>query len=288
MKDIELPEFRTLVANLIYGQVSEPLPHPILGDLPSTRLLRLERFIVPTEEEVLKYIITTAKETVSCTEEERMKTPIGCLPLEVIKEIAQEDKDALDHLQKHFPNEPLQENKPYLTITTGVLADQDFKTCHNNENTYEKAIHHSDKKGLLLINLKGGYLPSRSNINFLLDKGVKDCDLYRTFGEMDESASLAKYFCIVYSALHSRKLIDKLIDNSSRVLKSKASNISVELSKCLLGQKMGEMIREDIIGKLPDLSNILGMLKDNPFSQEQSHRRRMNWDNEGNEDCDRN
>lgn len=247
MGNIELPTYRTIVTNEVFGRKAEPLNHPLIGKVDATQILRLTRFKVPTQDEVIEFIRASAQGiNLSWKNDTSDKDPktiylLKLLPPSEIKNIAGENKDSLQHMRRHYPNSDLQEGRVYVRAISGIVPDEILKEARElmeqkGSTIYEKAIEGIGKKewNLKVRLLENGRFPDTSELEYLMDRGVRRSDVFSAHGDFGDYQTVANRVRILYNALNSSDLIAQIRDSSYQFLEQKAASTVGETAQCIV------------------------------------------------------
>src|SRR3989344_5412992 len=124
MGNIELPTYKTIVPNEVFVKNGK-----MIGEVFSKQALIIERYRVPTKEDVMKTIIEEAEkmQEVSAKKEgKKLSEFLGVLPNSEIGDIANMKQNSLDHLARHYESCGFQEGRIYLEASSGLLPDYLF------------------------------------------------------------------------------------------------------------------------------------------------------------------
>src|SRR3989344_2582785 len=118
MANIELPAYRSIITNEVFGKSAEPMPYPPMGEISATQIARLVRFKAPSEDEAINLIKTNAN-GIGCYQLEKDRDPsvikfLKYLEPSQVAGIANGEEKLIKHLREHNPKSSLQEGKNYL------------------------------------------------------------------------------------------------------------------------------------------------------------------------------
>lgn len=246
MVNIELPTYKSIVENEVFGRKSEPLNHPLIGKVDATQIIRLARFKVPTQDEVIEFIRASAQGiNLSWRNEPSDKDPkttylLKLLPASEIKNIAGENTDSLQHLRRHYPDSDLQEGRVYIQSISGVVPDKILDEARElmgqkGSIIYERAIERIGEKewNLKVRLLENGRFPDSLELGYLLDRGVRNSDVFSARGDFGSYQTVANQIRIFYNALNSPDLITQIRDSSCLFLEQKAASTVGETAQCI-------------------------------------------------------
>jgi len=256
MTDIKLPSYRTIVPNEIFGKEAEGFKHPIMsliaGKVPAMQLIRLARFRIPTQEEVLEFIRISAKgiEPYFTEEDKPLEEDSGTvhflksLSYSEVENIARGNKDSLGHLKEHCPKVSLQEGRFYLNALSGIVPNPVLNFAEKLADKkepwlYEKLISQdgAEEWNLSIRLLESGKLPDRLELEYLLDRGVRDCDVFSAKGDFGSYQNVADRVRLFYNALSSPEIIAQIGDSSHHFLEQQALLTVRETALCVAGKK---------------------------------------------------
>ena len=265
MSEINLPGYRTIVPNEVFGKRAEPIINPIFGEIPLTQVLRIKRFKVPTQEEVINLIIETTKgidvsslgKNVPSEDEDSLAYFVRSLPVSEIEDIARGERDSIDHLIRHYPERDFQEGSTYFACFNGILPDVVLEATNglvtkNGKEVYDDIMKAGGKKNwtLAIRLLEDGALPYRAEIEYLLDRGVRDSFVLYAEGEFGDYQNVVNQIRTFYNTLPSLKTISQVVpDSSSSLLEKKASLTAGTVARCLTGSDEAFEGLKGIIGK---------------------------------------
>ena len=253
MPDIELPTYKVILPNEVFGKRAKPLNHPATGELPATLVTKLTKFKTPTQDEVIELIKTVARKGGSFSE---------ILPPSLIKRIAKGDEEALQHLKSHYPDSNLIPGKVYVETRNGIVPNMVLDSARDlfkevGSKIYERAI---EKTGAQEWNLRiklqnNGAFPDSLELEYLLSRGVKDSDVFSAQGDFNEYETIANQIRLLYKALYSPEIITQMKDSSYQFLEQRAASTIKETARCIASKKfigsLGEVL-EKIIGGIKE------------------------------------
>ena len=146
---IRIPRYRTLIPNSTYGRDAELFRHPITEEkLQATQILQLSRYAVPSEDEVISLIQSTAREfnPLSTAEENQSVREIPLnefmkmFPSEEVKMIQDGAKDSLSHLRNHCHTGDHQTGRAYLQAANGIIPNEILDETKSKTDLLKKEI----------------------------------------------------------------------------------------------------------------------------------------------------
>lgn len=269
---IEIPNYRVLIPNCTFGKKGEMVPHPLFEKYsPTTEIIQLTKYSIATKEEVIDLVQKSMRNfnpEVSNEEYSRKNRSIPFsmfikeLPPEEIKKIAEGDKKAMSHLDSHYSNGIYQPGKTYIQIMSGRIMDEVLDSLN------EDILKRGDVAYAGIINSLGtnetyirlrldekDALPDKLEIEYLLDRGVKDCDVFGMNGKFKEYQDFANQMRMIWNVLSSPEKIRMIRDDSKLSLETEAVDVIKGTARCFLEKKM----MEGSVGGLAGvLDNILG------------------------------
>lgn len=257
MTDIELPTYRIIMANEVFGKRAEPLQNSLIGKIDATQIVRLTRFKVPTQDEVVNFIIRKAQEVdiysigkeKPSDNEPKIIRSLRLLPEKEVLSVIERNKDSLQHLKNHYPESSFQEGKDYIDSTIGIIPDffLDLTTKFSEKQrgiAYENLMSKMGlrKWGLRIRLLEDFRFPDSLELEYLMDKGVKDSDVLSVHGDFREYSVVANQIRLFYNSLKSPEMIRKIRDSSYQFLEEIADSTVSWFAKCLsLSKSLGEI-----------------------------------------------
>jgi hypothetical protein len=248
MGEIELPSYRIIVSNEVFGKKAEPLNHPLMGDVPATQIARLTRFRIPTKEEVIDFIRTSAKgiDAYSLGKDKPSDSDpktvyfLKSLPASEVKDISRGNQDSLKHLGNHYPESNLQEGRIYLGSFNGIVPNlvlDSARELMKQEGTevYDRAIERTGSKewNLRIRLLANGAFPDKLELEYLLDRGVRDSDVFSAQGDFGDYQTVVNQIRVFYNVLQSPEIIAQIGDTSYHFLEQRAASTVRETAECI-------------------------------------------------------
>lgn len=248
MKNIRLPAYGAIVPNEVYGKRAEDITHSLMGRVPATQIISLSRVRVPAVEEVINFIRSQASEIdPSFLEEENLSAegrsgavPLLLLPASEIKGLVNGDEEILGHLRRHYSGETLQEGRVYLRASSGIVPNPILgasKTLASREGAevYDLVIGRTSLRSRIsMIRLsEDGKSPDRSELKYLMDRGVRDCDVFCIRGDFGNYQEIADQIMMLHNSLGSTGLVSQVRDASHQLLEQRAALVVNATARCI-------------------------------------------------------
>jgi len=245
---IELPTYRIIVPNEVYGKSAESLDHPLMGKVPATQIIRLTRFRIPTRDEVVDFIRTSAKgidlyslgKDKPAEDDPKTTYFLKSLPASEVKDIARGNEDSLKHLRNHHLDSDLQEGRVYLGAFNGIVPNPVLDSANklvSKEGTevYDRAIERTGTKewNLRIRLLEDGRFPDSLELEYLMDRGVRDCDIFSAKGDFENYQAVANQIRVLQNVLGSTGLVSQIGDTSYQFLEQRAASTVRETAQCI-------------------------------------------------------
>ena len=199
MTNIKLATYDSIVTNVVFGRKAEPLNHPIIGKIDATQIMMLTRYKTPTQDEVVDFIrestlgIDLSRKIEPSKEDTRITYFLKSLPVSEIRDIVEKNGDGLQHLRNHYPESSLQEGRIYIEALNGIIPnpilDKAKRLVEKEGNViYERAIEKAGTKewNLRVRLLENGGFPDSLELEYLLDRGVRNSDVFRLRGDFGD------------------------------------------------------------------------------------------------------
>jgi len=266
---IRIPRYRTLIPNSTYGRDAELFRHPITEEkLQATQILQLSRYAVPSEDEVISLIQSTAREfnPLSTAEENQSVREIPLnefmkmFPSEEVKMIQDGAKDSLSHLRNHCHTGDHQTGRAYLQAANGIIPNELLNSAESAIREKGAMIYGGliDKVGAeewyLRIRLEDNdNFPNSLELEYLLDRGVRDSDVFKVSGDYSDYQTVATQLRLLYHILGKSGEIRKIADSSEPFLKSIAARTIKETAGCLSAKKTIGGLAEGLIERIREM-----------------------------------
>ena len=254
MTEIELPTYRAIVPNEVFGRRAKPLKRPLVGGkAKATQIATISKSRIPEREEAIDLVRRSAKgiDLVALgkskpTEEEIKETYfLRLLPVPEIKGIAEGDKEIIEHLKKHYKDGKLQNGRDYILFANGIVPDEFLDSVPERLRKEGVGVYNYliDKAGreewyLKIRLLENGAFPDILELDYLLDRGVKDSDVFSVAGNFGDYQNVTNQIRLLYRALNSLEFMSQVKDTSFQVLGNMASSMMQETVKCILGRDL--------------------------------------------------
>jgi hypothetical protein len=269
--NINVTGYRTLETNRFWMKPAEPVNVGYGGEpVETARIYQLTRLHAPSsaevmaliKHEVLQYDGHSTKASGS-EKKELLEMPLSeyfnLFEPRVMEAIALGKEKYLKHIEKHIPEVEYDSGKMYLNMVQGLVPlkwvpqSQELAAQqgpHVYEHLLSKAGH---KKWSLKIVLSPTLdLPDRLEMEYLLARGVRDCDVFRADGHYDQYAQVADNIRLLYSVLPTAEHMKRIFDSSDRLVLLAAIDALRTTATCLKTQDAVDQLVEglgDIIDK---------------------------------------
>lgn len=231
-KHIVIPHHDALVKNSVY-RCKGKLIDEGKSQKNSSRLLIFDKFTVPTETEMFRFLVDSARKD---GEPDYDVSFLRGLSFEEKERLAEGD-DVADSIVSYYDH-GLKEGKSYLDLETAIFRsaflDNAVKKIENSSNessannyvSYNHLVHDSgDEAWSLRLELtKNKTLPNKSYVDFALGIGSRDSDLLSVGGDYGRYKDVIRQVNHLYRFLDDPKAMGKVFDSSLFFLYSKASN----------------------------------------------------------------
>src|SRR3989344_4364414 len=189
MGNLKLPLYTTLLENEVYVKEIENHPYSRFYDIPFSLLTRISRISGLSVDDIVDGVVDNAeKASRNAIElENEFKDAryfLSRLSKLQIKDLAEREESSIDQLKRCIPKLTFLIGETYLRVRNGVVADNVIKEAkmlfkEAGGISYEAAISNADRDSWafrirLLDDVK---LPNRYEIEYLLDRGVRDSDI---------------------------------------------------------------------------------------------------------------
>ena len=273
MANIKLPGYRSIIPNEVFGRKASPLEDEVGKEFPATRLARITRFKIPNQDEVSNFIISNAKAISHASHEEYPETSsfiARCLrsfPNSIIEDIAKKKEEVLEHLMAHSLDCKLLSGRYYIEAASGIVPNQslnDTELLEKGSEFYEKAIEKDPRRGVLRFRLQeNGALPEISELEYLLDRGVRDSDVFFTGGKaFEDYQTVIDQTKLLYKALRSPEIINQIKDSSHIILEYHANLEVMETARCIADNIADKLVKQSgykgIAGEITQLFRKIG------------------------------
>ena len=269
MDDIQIPGHECLVSNLFFLASGKKLKDSKGVERPASEVLRVTKFVSSGEEEVISFIIENSKKfyydldaqdpgEVNYLTLEAFKR----FPREDIERIMNEEKETLDHLRGHYDRERLKEGVPYVVVLRCIVHDEILDQARSLEleegvRIYDKAIWtFGHKKSDIIIALNENMaLPAKDDVEYLLQREVRDSNVFSLGGNLWRYESFAKTVRAVYDALSADRALNLLEDISSQVLDGKSARTIRSTARCIEATAIVESLEKTLGSVTEQLKN---------------------------------
>ncbi|OGI11586.1 hypothetical protein A3K64_01705 [Candidatus Micrarchaeota archaeon RBG_16_36_9] len=223
MGRIELPTYSTIIPNEIFERRIGSL-RVLDEEVEVTQLARLARFKVPTQDDVINFIKASANDA---SANQPLQLLLCLLPNSETKKIAESNEYSLGHFRNHCPNN-LEEGSNYLEVLNGTVPTEVLdraKIARLSGFNGENELYYSIIKKLgrdewtLRIKLEDGILPEISELEYLLDRKVRDSNILYIEGASRHYSDAANHARLLYNVENS---IGQIRDSSRQFLNQRA------------------------------------------------------------------
>jgi len=266
-ENLKFQGYETIVPNSIYGKELKSDENP-MGIIPLAHIMSMTKYSVPSEDEIIDLIRSDAKTNFSRLGEHLAKEVSAEINLrEILEEcispkemgnIINGEEKTISHLKSHY-SQDFQQGKTYISVVHGIIPSMFlnlekyrknemvsmlFSQFKENEKyqVMEKLMEKNMKKECILeIRLDNNSLPDKKEMKYLLDREVRDCNLFKIKGryEYDKAAGQIHF---LYDSLKSSEKIGKITDISGKFLKEKAAETVSTFAMCVAKAKEIEKI----------------------------------------------
>lgn len=274
-KSIQIPGYKVLIPNSTWSKKTEPITRPGTEEkFPATRIMNLMRYTIPTEDKVIDLIQQAARDFNSNPDKYNISGEVSLLeymkrlPSCEIERIAEGAENSIEHLKEHYPDKNYQSGRVYLQVSNGDMADEVLKKAEGLIKKVGSTIYPyliiragvNDWYLTIRLNEKET-LPDRLEMDYLIDRGVKNCDVFRIMGNYGDYQNAANQVRLLYNSLFSSDIVRKINDQSDHFLRSKAALTINETAKCIsrgmMSPSLGGLVEslKQGIGVIVDMTN---------------------------------
>ena len=262
---IQIPTYKTLIPNSTYSRRAGSICFQTIEDeIQATKILQLVRYTAPSEDEVVNLIQSVARNghTSSSPEKLQLEEFLKMLPLDKIEGIQYGLKETLTHLKGHCPKGDYQIGKTYLQVDNGTIPNQILEHASDvikekGEMAYRGVVAHLGiEQWDIRIRLDGkDSLPKSLELEYLLDRGVKDCDVFKIKGDYGNYQNAVNQIRLLSNVLNSPADVRKIADKSDMFLISKAAITLKDTAKCLFAGNAIKSFTEGLKEAIESLQN---------------------------------
>ncbi|MFH1072080.1 MAG: hypothetical protein V1743_01485 [Nanoarchaeota archaeon] len=232
-----IPDYRIIIPNSTWVKKGELIPRPVTKEkVPSTRIIQLVRFTIPTQDEIFRQVKTGAQEYLQCSsvyqdqdkEGGRAGTIPGLfthLPRADVQRIAEGDETLLKHLRDHTVFEPYQPGSNYLQNENGILPDEIIECKHDFLATKGAAAYRTLMKEAdisfwsLLVRLDDAYaLPDQGRLERLLEDTVEKSGVFSVYGNFGNYQEVIDQTRLLMRTFPSGKNACQIRNDSKQIL----------------------------------------------------------------------
>lgn len=253
---IEIPGYEVLFENTTFGKKGQVVRSPNSQDLVhGTNILQISRFYASSEEDMIDLIVETARGFNSATLQFNMRGPLEVpldyvltrLPGDEIEKICKREEGIIKHLKEHYPGSPCQVDRAYFYAMNGTVSGE----LLNSEGAEQLIREHGDSmyaylidkvaldEWQLLIRLNAeDSFPESTELEYLLQRGVRDCDVFKATGNYGDYDTLANQVRLLYNIFSFPENVNLLPDNSELEIRAKAVKTILTTASCIAGRRM--------------------------------------------------
>ena len=149
-ENIELQGYETLIRNCVYRKrLEDNLCKDCGNDRTLTQLIRLATYKVPTDEQLLRFIVDESSKVTSSETARRVLLPNSCLrmvPEQVLERIAFQEDEVVDGIRTNFLRDKLEPGKAYLRVDFTKTPARLIEDNHHHqavEYPYHKTLFYT-------------------------------------------------------------------------------------------------------------------------------------------------
>ncbi|GEM_PF-4879820 len=245
-KTIKLQGYEAVVPNHVYKRPIDPIEEPESGKkYPSTQILYLHRYKMPTDNEVVEVIQRAASTLTSGRSSRRrgadkfesIDRALGKLSESYVEAIARGEERPLAHLREHFPRSHCKPGVDYLRVHNVDVSNQSLDEARElrggEPDFYDELIN---KIGVhrweLITRLDKLRFPSLSELEGFLAREVRSCDLFeadRHYGDYGQVRAQISELSRVFG----KGTVQQVQDTSEKYLLGRAAETVKYLVYCL-------------------------------------------------------
>ncbi len=255
MTRVEIPTYGVIAENEFYGRKTTGLLTHGKRNEPSTEVLWISRYKTPTKEEVKDFIINEARKIKAKNKKEKKEPNIFSNFPFLIDLLIQKEEDLLIHLSNHYQEGDIQSGRTYLAVRISDISDVNLDEAKKLEKKRGKTIYKIcvencglNQRALRVRLSENNSLPETSELEYLVDRGVRVSDVFAVHGECQDYSKIAELIRLIYNSLDADK-VKQIIDVSSIFTEAKARATIDATGQCIA---MGTTLRNlpDILGNL--------------------------------------
>ncbi len=267
MAPLVLPTYACLVPDSVYGRDAD-IMFSEQESMPATQITRLSRFVVPSCDEVLAYLQTTAQGipldgpgSEPQEDDSDLVYSLKMLPSDAIPDIAQGEERTRHLLQRTYSPHQLQSGRMYLLFSSDLVPQEALSVvkkyweeqgkAEEGALVYKAAIEESREAfgaktqswDTLIQLTENGAFPERSELEYLLAREVRDSAVIRIDGASNNYPAVVEHMGYLSAALSSPEMVAQVKDRSSAYLEQEATGIIKNiLSRWAAGQFVQEIV----------------------------------------------
>src|SRR3989344_1199707 len=267
MAPLVLPTYACLVPDSVYGRDAD-IMFSEQESMPATQITRLSRFVVPSCDEVLAYLQTTAQGipldgpgSEPQEDDSDLVYSLKMLPSDAIPDIAQGEERTRHLLQRTYSPHQLQSGRMYLLFSSDLVPQEALSVvkkyweeqgkAEEGALVYKVAIEESREAfgaktqswDTLIQLTENGAFPERSELEYLLAREVRDSAVIRISGDISDYQTVVAHMGYLSTALSSSERVAQINNRSSAYLEQEATGIIKNiLSRWAAGQFVQEIV----------------------------------------------
>ncbi len=243
MGNITLRGYKSIVENEVFKGHAHPIRNPETKKKTGEdiEVVYISKFRVPTEKEVIECLGKNIRKAHSRRDKPKFST--------------RDLEGCVNSIMKHYKSE-LQEGRIYVEALRKLFPPAVLKLLNEaRENKriilYNRTIERLNiEKQRIRIRLCRGVMPKRKELEYLLERGVRESDILSMQGQGDvgEYKTLADLARLVNDALQSTELITKLRDASDYYKEKKADETVEKFNNTHKLEELEEISRHLLLG----------------------------------------
>jgi len=258
---LEIQSYDSIIPNSTWSKETDPVEHPESKKLyPATEIIQLTRFKTPSESEIIRLIQQVTKKIDLSSRHLRYKGPKMEIPIpgflrqlskKDLKNIIEGEKEIIEHFKKHS-NIILSPRRTYVQCLSASLPNEVLKgveeyLTEDSEEKYEELIRDGPRRRYLTVTLDAnGNFPKKEELDFLFEKGVRDCYLFKTDIPYNQYSEMMEQFLSLSEALNPKRNIKKIKDFTDKVRGICTYKTVKATSRCILGRRGMNQIRNGL------------------------------------------
>jgi hypothetical protein len=250
--EIHLNGYTPIVANHSYARPANGLSFANeevakkVESAPVTLITRLIRFTMPSQQEVIDYIVKCAK-----NQRTELKSLVETLPNQELANLALRDPATLSHLGRHLGlADNASPGSAYLSVKNYLVSGKGFQEyqAKNPSPSVETIEGFIEKTRSLDWGIQARFAEwdclDLKEFDPLLKRQVKNSDTLDVFNKhrvvtYDEIAKQMRSLCAIFNDPKAYALLE---DNSKGYLEFTAARTLADFSKCVLSHAIGDKL----------------------------------------------